>query len=71
MDLELRRAIGAVPRLDPRIVQGVEPADALVLRIRGSPRDVLHDWDATHYWTGAVEVPVSVLVERSKRAAAK
>jgi len=39
------------------------PRESLQLRVRGVPRDVLRDMDATQWWSGTISVPLSSLTE--------
>jgi hypothetical protein len=60
-----RRGSAEVTGLEPQIVWGRKPTTGLSLRLRGTPANVLRNWDATHYWTGELEIPVADLVERN------
>jgi hypothetical protein len=66
-----RRGSAEVTGLEPQIVWGHKPSTGLSLRLRGTSANVLRNWDATHYWTGEIEIPVAELVERSRRPDAK
>lgn len=50
--------------LPAEIALGRRCADGWTLHLRGVPAGVLRDWDATSYWAGAIEVPLSELIRR-------
>jgi hypothetical protein len=60
-----------LPELERRLVLGQEAATGLSLRLRGTSTDVLRNWDATHYWSGEVEIPVAELIKRRTRLDAR
>ena len=46
------------------VAKGKRSAEGWTLRLQGTPRGVLRDWDATSYWAGSVEVLVADLIGR-------
>ncbi|SRR5258706_1437752 len=46
------------------IARGEAPAKGWSLRVRGTSKNVLRNWDATQYWAGEIDVPLADLIRR-------
>jgi hypothetical protein len=51
-------------KLPVAVVRGTESALGWSLVLKGSPKGVLRDWEATQYWAGEIEVPLADLIRR-------
>jgi len=54
----------ALKHLPRAVARGEEPAKGWSLRVRGTSKNVLRDWNATQYWAGEIEVPLADLIRR-------
>ncbi len=52
----------ALHHLPRAVARGEQPARGWSVRVRGTSKNVLRDWDATQYWAGVVEVPLADLI---------
>jgi hypothetical protein len=55
----------SLPRLPRGLAAGTEACRDWTLRLQGTSKRVLRDWDATQYWTGEIEVPLADLIRRT------
>jgi len=50
--------------LPAAIASGLEPATGWTLRLRGTSKGALVNWNATQYWSGEIELPLADLIRR-------
>jgi hypothetical protein len=54
----------SLPHLPHGLAIGADSCRDWTLRVRGTSKRVLREWDATEYWAGEIEVPLADLIRR-------